>query len=1088
MPITTRGGKKFDVRAEHYGAYAHANSTLPGQRKKKSSKGNVETRQQKASQPPIPTFQIPTTPPDDEADVRRLRQSYLGITPYCSIYGRCREALYPSFYFCSGCHQFDQDKFCSSIRNKIRRSAPRYKCRAKHESFACPTETKAHFFNRRGRKRYVSGDVVNNPGRKKRRVSQNDEYSEKQSVTIGDYLSYVEKMEQLETTVKQLKVCNENFAEEVERMKDVALVYEQDNEILITENKKLSDEGMKTENENALLRTENRTLTDKMIDSQQSYDMVMDKNRKLSNDTIMNDQLMQWNDRLRSTIEHLKHQNQLKVNRIEELEKQLELNNRKLKYHVLTKESLLAKFNETTMSNRTSAKDVIDNFIVNLRKISNEKNRNLSKLAKTVVHEIWNDNLLNGFLVEQMVQRCKGYFRATIFSPQNLLRTMDMYGGQLSMNSIEIMRTLETKGDKRKYSMLPSSGAIKNVCKVVDAYSQSIVPFTEGTTQTGAEFAEFAPADVVGLIMKAYNLKDVAKERCVVINQAIDGAQLSSRTHHCTYGLKVGDKAAVDPITKNFLFGSTDKTTLQSKNQCFPLKIVFERETKEIIKEFRPVMEKVRELTKADVAKSVLDSYPIKSAMDSDLSATWKLCARGGAAKRKKYPCTMCAVCDESLEKANAVPCERWCLQLHRDKANFKCYHHEFLDPSTIEDLQVKLNRYREEIKYLIPELNIISTKSKINTKEDPRGITSNAQFKDHLSIHYDYAAEDVDDAEREEYGKCVRHDLRLRKISGAVPLPESVARLKHRLVQEYLYKKIHDNLLHAETGKTEAILLMHECVPCILHLENRTGLKIISLILHAGLTSVLANDLYGNIKGIEESLRTFVKDVEAVFNEKIFGSSRRKGSYRINFNFKDKKFEDVTMDNNRSRLVMLNCTPLIRLCIVEEEKQNKWISIIGNYNKMMKLLRYKEEFSDELIFKFQLYADEFFQEYMSLNGRPGITNYFHMIGSGHIGEFLLQYRNLYMHSQQGWEAFNSYMKVFFFRRTTRGGGRGDNNRVRQIARWLSRRLIWMAGASYDDMCNSPDDQETDLICNIFESDSGGNWDEKSVDSILDDD
>lgn len=115
----------------------------------------------------------------------------------------------------------------------------------------------------------------------------------------------------------------------------------------------------------------------------------------------------------------------------------------------------------------------------------------------------------------------------------------------------------------------------------------------------------------------------------------------------------------------------------------------------------------------------------------------------------------------------------------------------------------------------------------------------------------------------------------------------------------------------------------------------------------------------------------------------------------------------------------------------------------------MMKTLRQKNDFDDAHVVKFQLLVDDFFQEYIRVNGRAGITNYFHMLGSGHISEFLFIYRNLYQHSQQGWEAFNSYLKVFFFRRTSRGGGRGDFNRVRQIARWLARRLVWMSGSKY---------------------------------------
>jgi hypothetical protein len=64
-------------------------------------------------------------------------------------------------------------------------------------------------------------------------------------------------------------------------------------------------------------------------------------------------------------------------------------------------------------------------------------------------------------------------------------------------------------------------------------------------------------------------------------------------------------------------------------------------------------------------------------------------------------------------------------------------------------------------------------------------------------------------------------------------------------------------------------------------------------------------------------------------------------------------------------------------------------------------------------------------------------------------------YCNLYIHSQQGWEHFNSFLKVYFFRRTMRGGGKGGCSKIQPLARWLARRMIWMSGISYDEMLES---------------------------------
>jgi hypothetical protein len=46
--------------------------------------------------------------------------------------------------------------------------------------------------------------------------------------------------------------------------------------------------------------------------------------------------------------------------------------------------------------------------------------------------------------------------------------------------------------------------------------------------------------------------------------------------------------------------------------------------------------------------------------------------------------------------------------------------------------------------------------------------------------------------------------------------------------------------------------------------------------------------------------------------------------------------------------------------------------------------------------------------------GVEGITNYLHMLGSGHIKYYMEIHGNLYKYSQQGWESLNAKYKHFF--------------------------------------------------------------------------
>ncbi len=122
-------------------------------------------------------------------------------------------------------------------------------------------------------------------------------------------------------------------------------------------------------------------------------------------------------------------------------------------------------------------------------------------------------------------------------------------------------------------------------------------------------------------------------------------------------------------------------------------------------------------------------------------------------------------------------------------------------------------------------------------------------------------------------------------------------------------------------------------------------------------------------------------------------------------------------------------------------------------YCEGMSLLRKIDDLPDDEIMGFQWQMDQFGYHWMELNmGLEGITNYVHDLISGHISDYLFHWQNLYVHSQQGWEALNFAVKKYWFCCTNRGGGRGSKNRLVPLARCLQRRMIWMSGIIYEEI------------------------------------
>jgi hypothetical protein len=115
-----------------------------------------------------------------------------------------------------------------------------------------------------------------------------------------------------------------------------------------------------------------------------------------------------------------------------------------------------------------------------------------------------------------------------------------------------------------------------------------------------------------------------------------------------------------------------------------------------------------------------------------------------------------------------------------------------------------------------------------------------------------------------------------------------------------------------------------------------------------------------------------------------------------------------------------------------------------------MILLLNRDDLTDAQIFNFQWKVDQFAQGWFKINmGDEGVTNYVHDLHAGHISDYLVHWRNLYTHSQQGWENMNFAIKRYWFRCTNRGGGKGRGNRLQPMARWVQRRFVWMMGYEY---------------------------------------
>jgi len=532
----------------------------------------------------------------------------------------------------------------------------------------------------------------------------------------------------------------------------------------------------------------------------------------------------------------------------------------------------------------------------------------------------------------------------------------------------------------------------------------------------------------------------------------MDGAQLSKNITHVTYGFKMADRGALCPFSKKPLFGGNDSTaSVQSRNNCFPLKIVMERESNKIVDLMRPTISVVKDMgTPGNTWMG--DNQPINAPLNSDMSATWKILQVGGAAKRDEQPCHCCPILSNDLSHANVQKCSRFCKN-----ENGICYHQTFLSSDNIAELQTHYDLLKSTLDEQYHSYEQLRSLSQMELDEDPGAPTGEGRLNE-LSIHFDFEAQNVTAAKRAKYNRTINHELRIRHMAvSTAPLRERQQQLREACLKERSIRKLHIALRHGKKiENSKAFLSLHDAVPCILHLENRVGLKLFTMLLRDGLSNAVSGNTFSLLTAQGLRIDAFFAEVNNIMNTIVIGSELHPGQWDCLKDKTKKEIGIICLDNNRTRKVVNSFDLFIDLCIVDENDKRKWKTSVSHYRDALKLLRKKTNLTVDEVESFQSHIDAFFVRWVNLTGHEGVTNYIHMLASGHISEYLIYWGNLYDHSQQGWEAFNSLIKTFFFRRTGRGGagnhGRGPKSRLCPIARWLSRRVIWMCGFQYSNI------------------------------------
>ena len=166
----------------------------------------------------------------------------------------------------------------------------------------------------------------------------------------------------------------------------------------------------------------------------------------------------------------------------------------------------------------------------------------------------------------------------------------------------------------------------------------------------------------------------------------------------------------------------------------------------------------------------------------------------------------------------------------------------------------------------------------------------------------------------------------------------------------------------------------------------------------------------------------------------------------------------------------------LIDIAVVSEEDNKKWRAFIVSYLNCMDKVTSSKEYTPKDIDELDVLCKKMYHLLVTtIGGLEACTNYFHIIGSGHVVWMAREYGNLWRYRNEGVEAFNKIVSLRYNKFNKRGGYKktraGDEKRKCQefwsLGQWLGRWSLWHLG--YADAMQHDTQNMTDVEVNPCE-------------------
>jgi hypothetical protein len=288
------------------------------------------------------------------------------------------------------------------------------------------------------------------------------------------------------------------------------------------------------------------------------------------------------------------------------------------------------------------------------------------------------------------------------------------------------------------------------------------------------------------------------------------------------------------------------------------------------------------------------------------------------------------------------------------------------------------------------------------------------------------------------------KHKDRLKELQ-MLTVEDKIAALKTMSQEEEAVLLAKTTVERHEIKRDIAVALaVEKLVPCILHMKLRLTEKLFHCLINSAL------ERYGDSPYDANQRKLFDTTISECIRGKILGNEEcgRPSQFTFTWCKGNRSVEKPSFTGSGCNKVLVGLKKLATQIFdptLDEESENNderlnvrtknsnllatWLSIGENLVPMWKLIEQHDDFTQDQILQLHKRCNTFMCQWVELYGHVHITNYIHIIGSGHLPYFAKKYGNLYRFSQQGWEALNQMIKHFYFNNTNHGGSSGNGGK-----------------------------------------------------------